>query len=479
MNTPDTPTPADVSRSVRRRVGLLALAILLVLGVILTGYIIRTRFPNLLDREIADAGRIAQLQQANLERPAADAETGPSWPQWRGPLRDGHAPAGEIRTNWSEQPPEQVWTVPCGGGFSSFAVVEGKAYTQDRQGNNERVLCVDAATGNTLWQHEYPADYAALRGGYTAGPRATPTVHDGAIYTLGAAGHLICLEPPAQGESQPRVRWEHHLAKDWGAPTPNWGFASSPLIEGKLVIVQAGDKAGSVVALDRKTGTLKWKAGTAATGYSSPIAMTVGGVRQIVAVTGESILGVRPDNGSILWEHPWVTAHNGNIATPIAVGEYVFVSSGYSKGCVLLKLDSAADNTQASVVYFRKGRVMKNHHSSSVFHDGFLYGFDDNVLRCVDLRAGEEVEAWMPRNDATRPITKGSLIVAGQHMIGLTESGNLFCAALNPDEFELRGVVPGILEGSQCWAAPVCVDGRLYIRDSSKIICLNVAPNRP
>jgi outer membrane protein assembly factor BamB len=307
-----------------------------------------------------------------------------------------------------------------------------------------------------------------------AGPRAAPTVHEGRVYAVGAVGKFVCVELPS-GTSVPKTLWEHDLRAEFDAGTPTWGFASSPLIEGELVIVQAGGGKGSVVAFDKQSGEARWGAGTDPNGYSSPIAATVAGVRQLIAVTGEAIVGVRPTDGKVLWRHDWRTQHKGNIATPLVVGDYVFVSSAYGKGCCLLRLAADGDGVKAEQVYYRKSRVMENHHSTCVYKDGYLYGFDSDVLRCVDLRKGEVNEDWNARG-LSGGANKGCVILADQYLIVQTQSGNLCLVDADPQEFRLRGKVDDVLSGSDCWALPVLVDGRLYLRDHTKVVCLDVRP---
>jgi outer membrane protein assembly factor BamB len=197
-----------------------------------------------------------------------------------------------------------------------------------------------------------------------------------------------------------------------------------------------------------------------------------------VAVTGKSVLGIRAADGKLLWSHPWVTEFNGNIATPVVVGDYVFVSSSYNKGCALLKVAADGDGAKVSEVYFRKNRVMRNHHSTCVHLDGFLYGFDSpsgtDLLRCVDLRKGVEVAGWEGRDAGNKPLAKGNLIRAGKHLLGLTQTGTLFLADADPTEFRLLGEMKGVLSGSDCWALPVLVDGRVYLRDHEKVVCVDV-----
>ena len=446
----------------------------LVAGLVL---MIRWKRPHWLDRESVDAVALQKLQTTELAvSPAAAAK---EWPQWFGPGRDGRAPEGPFRTDWKAVPPEILWTTPCGGGYSSLVLVENRLYTLDRLGDQERIVCLQADSGQPLWVHEYPVDYAAAGISYDAGPRATPLWYKHRLYCLGATGIFHCLL--VQGDSPPEVIWKHDLKSAFAAEIPTWGLACSPLAEGGLILLQAGGKLGTLAAFDADTGELRWTAGNDPIGYSSPVAVTAAGVRQIVAVSGTSVLGVDPTGGRILWSHPWRTDHYGNIATPLVIGNYVFLSSNYGKGCMLLELHSGDPETRpgqvdARVVYFRKGRVMMNHHSTSVYHDGHLYGYDNNTLRCVNLREGEVVEHWIARDDREQALEKGCLILAGKHLVGLTQRGTVFLAEADPHEFRFRGQREKVLDGSKsdCWALPILVAGRLYLRDHQKVVCLDL-----
>jgi outer membrane protein assembly factor BamB len=455
--------------------GVTALVVVLCVLASYTWRLYKTRYPNLLDSEAVNAEQVVVLKGATLAvAPAAGSESG--WAQWRGPNRDGRAPAGPFRTDWRANPPRVLWSQPCGGGYSSPAVVGGRVYLQDYDGISERVLCLEATTGSVLWQHQIAADYRVLTMGYNSGPRASPTVADGALFAVGATGVFVCLDPPREPGKAPSLRWQHDLAEEFVAKVPGWGYASSPLIEGNTVLVQPGGAGGSVAAFDIATGNKKWTAETEPNGYSSPVAATCAGSRQVITVTGVSILGIRPDDGKVLWRQPWATSYNGNIATPVVVGDYVFVSSGYGKGCVLIRVEPDGPGVRADVVYFRKGRVMKNHFSTCVYRDGFLYGYDDETLKCVDLRKGEVVEEWVAKDDEHRSIRKGTVALADRFLVGITQSGALFLAEANSDEFRFLGQVAGVLEGDQCWAGPVIADGRIYLRDQTKIVCLDVRP---
>ncbi len=404
--------------------------------------------------------------------PPAVAEAG--WPQWMGPLRDGRAPAGPFRTSWDTNPPKELWSVPLGGGYSSMAVVGGRLYTQDREGDNERVLCLDAATGATLWTHSYPASYTGTDRTYATGPRAAPTVEGNRIYTMGGAGKLLCLEPTPEGNAA-KVVWEHNLLEEFGGQIPRWGVACSPLIDGDQVVVIAGAPDASVIAFDKASGGVRWKTGSNPAGYSSPVAATIHGVRVIFAFTGDMLLCLRSD-GLLMGTYLWATQHKANIATPLVLDDYVFITSAYGQGCALLRVKPGGDRVALEVVYARRNKPLQCHHSTPVAVGTHLYGFDGGgdvaMLKCLNYLDGSVVQDW----GGTREIRNGKIVLAGRHLIIFSETGELHLVEANPDEFNIIATVETGFSGSQNWALPVLLDGCLYVRGTEKLICYDVRP---
>jgi len=452
-----------------RRV-LLVLGLVAILGV--GGYlawrspIVRGWFAS--DSE--NAAEIARLAEKKLELPPV-GEAANGWPQWRGPTRDGRAPAGPLRTNWEGNPPAKLWQAACGGGYGSCAVVDGKLYVQDRRDENERILCLDAGSGQELWNYSYAAEQAGSDGSYAIGPRATPTISGGRLYAVGGAGKFLCLNIPTGTGGNPTLAWEHHLLAEFDATLPRWGVACSPLIEGELVVVQPGGSRGAVVAFDKNTGEHRWSAGDNSPSYSSPIAATIGGRRMIFAFLGDALLAIRAEDGAVTGSYSWRTQHGANIATPLVIDEYVFVSSGYVMGCALLHAVSRGDGVELEVVYARrKPPGLQNHHQASVFKDRHLFGFDNNTLKCVEFATGNFVEGW----SGEREVGKGSVILAGEHLLIQTEGGDLCLVKADPKEFELLGKVRRVLSGRNNWASPTLVDGRIYMRDEQKVVCYDV-----
>src|SRR5581483_5476726 len=402
-----------------------------------------------------NTAEIGKLAGKKLEvPPAANSDVG--WPQWRGPNRDGRAPAGPLRTDWGKNPPKRLWSTPCSGSYSSCAVVGGRVYTQDFHDGTERVVCLDAETGKLLWEYLYQADYSGTDRTYAIGPRATPSVVGDRVYAVGGAGKLLCIQAPAAAGGQPMVAWQHDLMGEFEAKAPNWGVACSPLIEGDLIIVQPGGKGGSVVAFDRNTGEQRWAAGTDPSGYSSPVAATVGGQRVIFALTQNALVAIRAADGKLTDSYPWKPRPEVNAATPLVVDDYVFISSAYSQGCALLRADVQGDGVKFVEVYARRRPPrFQNQFSTSVYKDHFLYGFDgsqnDARLKRLNFDTGKEKEDW---EEAGIGPGAGTIILADKHLVIQTQRGDLCLVEATPEEFRLVAKVPRVLTGRNNWATP-------------------------
>jgi outer membrane protein assembly factor BamB len=413
-----------------------------------------------------DRAAAAPLANAAPPDPAAGS------PQWRGAGRKGVAPAGSFRTDWDKNPPKELWRAPVGGGFGSCSVVGGRLYVQDRQGEQDRVVCLDAATGKALWAHAYDARPAGNDGNYATGPRATPTVVGNQVFAVGGDGQLLALEADGDRVS---VKWRHDLLPEFEAPMPQWGVAGSPLVAGELVVVQPGGKGGAVVAFDRATGETKWKAGANPPSYSSPVLASVGGVDTVLAFMGDAILAVRLSDGKVMSSHPWATQYGANIATPLVVDDYVFISSSYGMGCALLRAEKAGDEVRLVKVYERRGRAYQNHHATSAYKDRHLFGTDglrgQGGLKCVAFETGKEVPGW----DGGE-VKEASVILAGDHLVAQTARGDLCLVQANPKEFNLVARLPKVLSGNNNWASPTLVDGHIYLRDEKNVVCLDVRP---
>ncbi len=380
------------------------------------------------------------------------------WPQWRGPNRDGISAEAGLLETWPSSGPRELWRVPLGEGYSGMSVVGSSLFTIYSDRKSEYVVALDVATGKERWRVLLDSAYRDFQGN---GPRSTPTVADGVLYAVGAQGKLAALQA-----SSGKVLWRLDLKEDLGAEPPRWGVSTSPLLEGNLLILDAGARPGaSVVALDRHSGEVVWASASDKAGYSAPLAITAAGRRQVLAFTGTQLVSIEPEGGKVLWRKPWKTSYNVNAATPIFIPpDRVFVASGYDTGGALLRITSEDGGIGVSEVWRLSG--MKNQFSSSVYLDGFIYGFDNATLKAIDAQTGRE--AWAVRAG----LGHGSLTYADGHFYVLSDRGKLALVAANPEAFTEKASFQ-VLKG-KCWTVPTVANGRLFVRNEKEIVALDV-----
>ena len=388
--------------------------------------------------------------------PAVDEapETGPSgdWAQWRGPNRDGLANSSGLLATWGRGEPRQIWRRTIGQGFAGIAVAGGSVFTLQADGDEETLLALDARNGNELWQVSLGE---TLRESHGDGPRSTPTVDGGTVYALSSHGRLAAVSA-ATGQ----LLWEALLD-----PPPTWGYSASPLVEGELVIVNGSLQSAAVLAFDKSSGEIAWTAESGHPGYSSPMALTLGGERQVISFIGSGLVGLAPESGALRWSQPWATSYSVNAADPIFLPpDRFFISSGYDTGASLLRVARTGDDFEAKELW--RNRAMKNHFSSSVRVEGHIYGFDNATLKCIAVDDGEP--CWRQRG-----FGKGSLIGADGQLIILGDEGTLALVEPTPEEYREKGRVKALSEGG--WAPPVLAGEWLYLRDAHEIVCLNLA----
>ena len=373
------------------------------------------------------------------------------WPQWRGLNRDGVSKETGLLKIWPASGPQVLWRTPVGVGYSALAIAGGRVYTMDCDGKDEFVVSFDAATGKQLWRTKIDAGYFNGQGD---GPRSTPTVEGNWLYAVGANGKLVALST-----SNGRRIWSHDLVKEFNSEVPSWGTSTSPLVEGNLLLVNVGGKTGyALVAFNKKDGGVVWKTYTDRQGYSSPIAATIGGVRQILLFSGTSLVSVSTQ-GKVHWKYPWRTSYDANIATPVFVPpDKVFISTGYDIGAAVLKV--IVTNGAPDYQEIWKNKVMQNHFNSSVLHQGYIYGFDNAILKCIDPNNGSE--KWKVSG-----FGKGSLILADGHLIVLGDSGKLGLVEATPTEYKEIAKVPAL--HGKTWTMPALADGKLYLRSLKEI----------
>jgi outer membrane protein assembly factor BamB len=398
----------------------------------------------------------ADLDATAPAAPAHDAY----WTDFRGPHRDGVYTQTAIRGEWPADGLEPLWHHPVGGGYASFVIAGGRAFTIEQRRDDEVVAAYDADTGAEAWTHAWPAHFRETMGG--PGPRATPTWHDGRVYALGATGRLVSLDA-----IDGTVIWERDILADAGASNLPWAMSGAPLVVDDLIVVQPGGTRGwSVAAYDRRTGDVVWHGLDDVQSYTSPMLATLDGVRQIVVVTAERAVGLHPSDGALLWDYPWTVPIVPNIAQPLVIGDtQLFLSAGYGKGAALVELTRGGGRFTASTVW--ESNRMKNKFSSSVLIDGYIYGLDESILACIDAATGELM--WKGGRYG-----HGQLLAAGDHLVVLTERGDLVLVRATPDGHdEVAGF--HAIDG-KTWNVPAMADGRILVRNARQMAAFDLNP---
>ena len=404
--------------------------------------------------------RIAWAVAATLAATVA-TQAANDWPQYLGPSRNGIYSGPALADNWGANGPKVVWRKQVGQGFAGPAVVGNRVILFHRVGNEEVLESLDAATGNSTWRYAYPTRYRDDFG-FDEGPRAVPVVADGVIYTFGAEGQLHAVDL-AKGTRL----WSEDTMKRFGVPKGYFGAAGSPLVEGGRVIANVGgDKAG-IVAFEAKTGKVLWTATDDDASYSSGVAATIGGHRLGVFLTRDSLVGLDPASGMVQFQRRWRAriAASVNAATPIVVGDQIFVSAQYGPGAGVLRVNGS----QLTDVW-TSDDVLSNHYATSVFYNGYLYGFHGRQefgpsFRAVEFQTG--TVKW-----SQEQFRAGSVLLAGDRLVITREGGELILASASPQAFKpiaraqiLQGVVRPY---------PALADGLLYIRNENTLVCLDL-----
>ncbi|HEX7085310.1 MAG TPA: PQQ-binding-like beta-propeller repeat protein [Vicinamibacterales bacterium] len=391
--------------------------------------------------------------------PASPAIAAPVWAGFRGAARNSRVEGVRIGTNWIASPPSELWHRPVGPGWSSFAVRGDRLYTQEQRGEAEVVACYDAATGTPVWTHEDPVRFWEANGG--AGPRATPTLAGNQVLTLGATGLLNALDA-ADGT----VRWTRNTTADTGASVPYWGFSSSPLVLDDLVVVYAG----ALAAYDRASGDVRWVDRQRGDSYSSPQLVVLDGVAQVVQMTGQGAIGLAPDDGRVLWQHPW---DGFSIVQPAALDDGVLISTSGAGGGGLgvRRLAIRRDDGGWSVSERWTSNGLKPYFNDFVVHEGYAYGFDGRILSCIDLETG--TRAWKGGRYGNGQM----VLLADQDLLLVTsEDGELALVRATPDRFEEIARMP-ILEG-KTWNHPVLAGDLLLTRNGEEMAAYRLPPAR-
>lgn len=388
------------------------------------------------------------------------------WPQFRGPDRNDCSPDTGLLQDWPAGGPPLAWKATgLGAGYSGVSVAGDRIFSAGDKGDSTFVTAWSRNDGKPLWSARLGKSDAPGDPKFE-GPRSTPTVSGDLVFALGQWGDLVCLEAATGKEV-----WRKSLVQDFGGGYPAWGYAESPLVDGDKVVVTPGGSKGAVVALNQKTGALIWqsKEFTDAAHYSSLIIEELGGVKQYIQLTADSVAGIAADDGKLLWR----ARRKGNVAvisSPVYKDGYVFVSSFYGTGCNLFKVSAEGGKFSAEQVYANK--TMSNHHGGVVNVGDYLYGYSDGKgWTCLDLKTGEA--KW----EEKEKLAKGSLLYADGRLY-LRQEGSKGTVALieaSPDGYKEHGRFDQPDRSSKnSWPHPVVIGGKLYLRDQDTLLCYDV-----
>lgn len=384
--------------------------------------------------------------------------TAHDFPQFLGPDRNGKLSGPTLARDWRAQPPEEIWRQPIGAGWSSFAVIGPYAITQEQRGSQELVTCYELLTGKLLWAHADPGRFSEVIAG--DGPRSTPTVVDGRVFTLGASGRLNCLDG-ATGEEI----WSHDVLEENDAPNVHWGKSCSPAIIDNLVVVSAGGPEGhSLVAYDKTNGDEIWHAGDDLSSYSSPLLATLAGVRQILIVNHHALAAHDPADGRMLWRYQW-QGSQPKVAQPIPVGDsQVLIASGYGIGSMLLDVEHDGDGKFSVRQAWKSHNLkLKPKFANPLLRDGFVYGLDDGrSLVCLEVASGKR--RWQGGHYG-----HGQVLLVGDLLLVQAESGEIALVEASPERYQELSSFQAI-EGKS-WNNPVLAGQYLLVRNAEEAAC--------
>jgi outer membrane protein assembly factor BamB len=411
----------------------------------------------------ATSGQAAAATPLAAPSVTADAASAPgapaitwttSWSGFRGARRDGHYNAGPIRTDWKGLQP--LWTQPVGGGHSSVVAANGHAFTVEQRGAQEVAVAYDVLTGRELWTNGWNALFTHSGGG--PGPLATPAVHDGTLFVLGATGELRALDA-----SNGTQRWRTNILNG----KQDIGVAASPLIVGNTVVtIPGGGDGKTVVAYDRASGRVAWSALDDEPSYVSPVRVSLAGVDQIVAVLDKRVVGLSTDRGHLLWEAAWPANGGNHAAQPVLMGDNkIFLSSGSGINGLALEITRDGDRLTARELW-RTNR-MKNTITSSVYHDGFIYGLDLGILACIDAANGEL--KWKAGRYGD-----GQTLLASGHLVITTGEGEVVLVRATPDGHQEIGRTKAV--DGRTLNHPALVDGFLLVRNGAQMAAFDLRP---
>ena len=403
-----------------------------------------------------------RLFSAVLFAVIANCALAQDWPQFLGPLRNGTYSGTNIAKTWPAEGPPIRWQRKIGAGFSGPVVAAGKLILFHRVEDKETVECLDADKATSLWTNSYPTHYRDDFG-FDEGPRATPAIAGGRVYTYGAEGVVSCWNL-ADGKKL----WTVDAKKEYGAPKGFFGIACSPLLEGESVLLNIGGRNGAgIVAFDKATGKLRWKATEQEASYSSPVVADVHGKRYAFFLTREGLVILSPASGQVAAEFPWRPPISASVsaATPLVIDDYIFLSTSYDRGAVLLQFDGK----QLKQIWSGDDQL-SDHYATSVYHDGHLYGFHGRQEQGCDLRSVEFKTGKVKWSQDQ--FGAGTVTLVNDELFVLSEKGELFRAPATPAGFKPTGRAQ--ILSFQVRAYPAIANGRLYARSKDRLVCVDL-----
>ncbi|TAK97502.1 MAG: alcohol dehydrogenase [Verrucomicrobia bacterium] len=384
----------------------------------------------------------------------------PEWPGFRGADRSGNYPGPMIATNWTEHPPKQLWKVPVGPGWSSFAVAGNLLFTQEQRGPMEAVVCYDAETDREIWNHQYEARLEDPMGG--PGPRATPTLAHGGLFVVGATGMFLRLNP-ATGA----VVWQKKLKEVASREAPMWGFAGSPLVIGSNVIAWAGGKDGKgLLAFDAETGALRWSAATGDHTYASPQMNTIAGEELVLMLSNDGLVLVEPATGKVRLNYEWKFSGYRALQPRVAGDDTVVLGTPMNVGTRAIRISNANGELKAEELW--TSRNLKTDFSDLVTYQGYIYGNDAGILTCLDLKTGDRM--WKGGRYG-----KGQLLLLENSglLLVAAEDGQVHLVRADPKEFVEVDSFKAL--AGKTWNHPVIVGDKLYVRNSQEAVAFQLS----
>ncbi len=401
----------------------------------------------------------------------ASAEPATGWSQWRGPNRDGLSPETGLLKAWPAEGPKLLWGVKnIGGGMGSVSIADGKIFVQGKRKEGQCVTALDAKTQAELW--------SAVVSEKGDQPNGAPTVSEGLVFAVSKDGKLLCCSA-----SDGKPRWSKDFAADFGGQMMSgWGFSESPLVDGDAVIVVPGGKDAMLVALNKKTGAVIWKAaapdmggkGKDGAGYTGAIISMGGGVKQYLTLVGRGLISVRASDGKVLWTYNDIANGTANIPTPLVWDDYVFTSSGYGTGAALLKLEKDGGGVAAKEQYFLKAADFQNHHGGMVRIGDHIYagkGHNNGFPVCLEWKTGKIL--W---EQGERPGKESAAVIAADGQLYFRwQDGVMGLIDATPAGYNLRGSFKLPVIKGQSWPHPAVQDKKLYIRVQDDLLCYDIA----